>query len=55
MFQGSKYLAFGLLVLASYWFTVSRGVVYFDGSETPQGRGTRSHPTFWGGGFQGGK
>ena len=60
--QDAKYLAYGLLVLACYWFTVQRGLVFFSAEESPsapsaQGGGgrMRSHPTFWGGGFQGGK
>jgi hypothetical protein len=56
-----KYLAFGLLVLASYWFTVRNGIVFWSAEQSPSapsahGAGTmRSHPTFWSTGFQGGK
>jgi hypothetical protein len=51
-----RYLAYGLLVLAAYWFTARRGYVFFhdDVQATP----TRVHgggPTFWGTGYQGGK
>jgi len=58
-----RYLAFGLLVLAGYWFTLQRGIVYFGGSAAPSqpsaragGLGAhRSRPTFWSTGYQGGK
>jgi len=63
MMREAKYLGFGLLVLAGYWLTVSRGIVYWSTDQAPQGApvrtGTgglgRSHSTYWGGGFQGGK
>ncbi|MDB4988492.1 MAG: hypothetical protein JWN04_3670 [Myxococcaceae bacterium] len=60
MLDHAKYLAFGLLVLAGYWYTVSRGVVFFDADESPSGRAaagasSRSHPSFWSTGFHGGK
>lgn len=64
MRESGKYLAYGLLVVASYWFTVHNGIVYWSVDQTPSAPGGsggsgvgvgRSHPSFWGGGFQGGK
>jgi hypothetical protein len=49
-----RYLAYGLLVLAAYWFSASRGYVFFH--EDVQASPARVHgPTFWGAGYQGGK
>jgi len=56
-----RYLVFGLLVLASYWFVVQRGIVFVGGDSAPSppsarvrvGSGPR--PSFWSTGYQGGK
>ena len=56
----AKYLVFGLLVLASYWFTLRNGVLFWSDDSSPspptaRGGSMRTHPTFWNSGFQGGK
>jgi hypothetical protein len=56
----AKYLAFGLLVLASYWFTLRNGILFWSNDSSPSpptahGGGGRAHPTFWNTGFHGGK
>jgi hypothetical protein len=57
----TKYLVFGLLVLASYWYTVRNGIVFFSYDQSPSapvlstGGFGRTHSSSWGGGFQGGK
>jgi hypothetical protein len=61
MLSQLKYLVFGLLVIASYWFTVSRGYVFWSSDQAPSppsahvGTGRRTAPTFWSTGYQGGK
>jgi hypothetical protein len=52
-----RYLAYGLIVLATYWFTAHRGYVFFQGdTHDVQASPARVHgPTFWGTGYQGGK
>ena len=59
----SRYLMFGLVVLASYWFTVHNGIVFFGGDAEPVppsaragGRaGSGPRTTFWSTGYSGGK
>lgn len=59
----ARYLLFGLLVLAAYWVTVSRGIVYWNGdseasppgARAGSGGGVRTRPSFWSTGYQGGK
>lgn len=60
MRSDAKYLAFGLLVLASYWYTLRGGILFWSDDEQPSppsahGRSIHVHPTFWNTGFQGGK
>lgn len=60
MMRHAKYLLFGLLVLSAYWYTARRGLVYWSDDGRPSGPGVHTGgalrgPTFWGGGFQGGK
>jgi len=64
MLGHAKYLVFGLLVIASYWYTVRNGIVFVNFDQSPSsapaggissGTVRRSSPSFWGGGFQGGK
>ena len=61
MGSDAKYLAFGLLVIASYWYTVRNGIVFWSFDQTPSlpalstGGFGRTHSSSWGGGFQGGK
>jgi hypothetical protein len=63
MLGHGKYLAFGLLVIASYWYTVHNGIVYLSFDQSPSGAPARAGRTSargrssssWGGGFQGGK
>ena len=61
--RSTRYLLFGLIVLAAYWLTVSRGIVYWNGDSDPtppsaragSGPGVRPRPSFWSTGYQGGK
>jgi hypothetical protein len=52
---------FGLLVVASYWYTVRNGIVFWNFDQAPSapvlstGGFGRTHSSSWGGGFQGGK
>jgi hypothetical protein len=63
MRDDAKHLMFGLLVLACYWYVVRNGVVFWSADQSPAGpaahvsggAASRSHPTFWSTGFQGGK
>lgn len=60
MINDAKYLAFGLLVLASYWFTLRNGILFWSSDSSPSPPGAhsgslRTHPTFWNTGYQGGK
>jgi len=58
-----RYLAFGLVVLMTYWYTVSHGIVYVaadtivtpDGPGSHGGGGSRGGGFFWSTGFHGGK
>ncbi|MDB4972686.1 MAG: hypothetical protein JWN48_1027 [Myxococcaceae bacterium] len=60
MMHDAKYLFFGLLVLGGYWYTVRNGIVYGSADQAPSapsgiGAASRSHPSFWSTGFNGGK
>jgi hypothetical protein len=56
-----RYLSFGLMVLAAYWFTLQRGYVYYGADHAPSAPGAhgasmgRSRPASWSTGYQGGK
>jgi hypothetical protein len=51
-----RYVAYGLVLLAAYWFTARSGYVFFqdDGRASPPAVRAVG-PTFWGTGYQGGK
>jgi hypothetical protein len=61
MRQNLRYLSFGLIVLASYWYTVHHGIVFWNGDSEPAPpaararTGTGPRPSFWSTGYQGGK
>lgn len=61
MGSNARYLMYGFLVLASYWFTVHNGIVFFGGDSEPvppsarARTGTGPRPTFWSTGYSGGK
>jgi len=59
--RDARNLALGLLGLAVYWYVGTRGFVLEEppvartAASSGTGTSTRSHPTFWSTGYQGGK